>query len=68
MKLDRISRNIVRVRTDQGFIEVTCSELERYILQETQSLSGLRTLAGISGDWRMMDSIAEDVAYAFNVQ
>lgn len=64
--IEVISQDIVGVRTEHGFIEVTRSELEEYMLRETRSLSGLRTLAGIAGDWRMMDAIAEGAAFVFN--
>ena len=46
--------------------KVTREEVAHYIKYETGSMSGLRQLGRIQGDWRPIDAIAEDCAWVFN--
>jgi hypothetical protein len=39
-------------------IKITLENLARYYAEEACSMSGLRTLAGLSGDWRPIDELA----------
>jgi hypothetical protein len=42
-------------------IRVRIKDLIRYFAREARSLSGCRTLAGISGDWRPIDNLAQEI-------
>jgi len=44
---------------------VRIGDVARYFARESGSLSGGRSLAGIFGDWRMIDVIAQDVLEYF---
>ena len=39
---------------------VRIADVARYFKTEARSMSGCRTLAGITGDWRNIDYIAQD--------
>jgi hypothetical protein len=39
---------------------IRISDVARYFGHEARSMSGYRTLAGIGGDWRPIDYIAQD--------
>ena len=44
---------------------IRIGDIARYFAREAGSLSGGRSLAGIFGDWRMIDVIAQDVLEYF---
>ena len=44
---------------------IRLADVARYFARESGSLSGGRSLAGIFGDWRMIDVIAQDVLEYF---
>ena len=44
---------------------IRLADVARYFARESGSLSGGRSLAGIFGDWRMIDVIAQDVLAYF---
>ena len=44
---------------------IRLTDVVRYFARESGSLSGGRSLAGIFGDWRMIDVIAQDVLEYF---
>jgi hypothetical protein len=60
------NRDTLIVKTDKGEEKVTREEVAHYIKYETGSMSGLRQLGRIQGDWRPIDAIAEDCAWVFN--
>jgi len=41
-------------------VRVRIADVARYFQTEARSMSGCRTLAGIVGDWRPIDGIAQD--------
>ena len=43
----------------QSNLKVTIEDVCRYFAQEARSMSGIRTLAGHSGDWRPIDELAQ---------
>ena len=44
---------------------IRIGDVAAYFAHQSGSLSGARTLAGIFGDWRMIDAIAQDVLEYF---
>jgi len=47
--------------------KVRIEDVARYFAREAGSMSGCRSLAGITGDWRCIDIIANDVLEYFKV-
>jgi hypothetical protein len=41
-------------------LKVTIDDVAKYYAEEARSMSGCRTLAGETGDWRPIDQIAND--------
>jgi len=41
-------------------VRVRIADVARYFKTEARSMSGCRSLAGITGDWRNIDYIAQD--------
>jgi hypothetical protein len=41
-------------------VRVRITDVAKYFAREARSMSGCRTLAGITGDWRPIDYIAQD--------
>jgi hypothetical protein len=64
-----IDKNTLKIKTSdwQGQHEhtITRQDFYNYIRCESGSMSGLRSLGSVDGDWRMIDSIAQDVAGVF---
>jgi hypothetical protein len=62
----RIGKTFVDVRLAEDWQyparvkRVRISDVARYFRHEARSMSGYRTLAGIGGDWRQIDYIAQD--------
>jgi len=46
---------------------IRIADVARYFAHEAGSMSGGRSLAGIFGDWRQIDAIAQDVLEYFKV-
>lgn len=46
-------------------IRVRIKDIIRYFKRETRSFSGCRTLAGITGDWRPIDNLAQEILRYF---
>ena len=46
-------------------IRVRIEDVIRYFAKESCSLSGCRTLAGITGDWRPIDNLAQEILSYF---
>ena len=46
-------------------VKVTIKDVALYFAREARSMSGCRSLAGIVGDWRPIDAIAQDVLEYF---
>lgn len=44
----------------QRTIRVRIDDVAKYYAEEARSMSGCRTLAGMTGDWRPVDYIAQD--------
>jgi hypothetical protein len=61
-----VNKDLLVVRTDKGVKKVSRTDLERYINVERGSMSGMRSLGEIQGDWREIDAIASDVSEVFN--
>ena len=40
-------------------LRVTIPDVAQYFAEEANSMSGCRTLAGLTGDWRNMDGLAQ---------
>ncbi|MFH2076401.1 MAG: hypothetical protein ABIJ57_13830 [Pseudomonadota bacterium] len=59
----------VRLAEDWQFPErvkrIRVKDVAKYFRYEARSMSGCRTLAGIVGDWRPIDNIAQDVLSYF---
>jgi hypothetical protein len=45
--------------------KITLDDVAKYFAHQAGSLSGCRSLAGITGDWRCIDNIAQDVLAYF---
>jgi len=41
-------------------VRVRIKDVAEYFATQARSMSGCRTLAGITGDWRCIDNIAQD--------
>jgi hypothetical protein len=52
--------NVVDWMEVPQMIRVRIKDLVRYFARESRSLSGCRTLAGITGDWRPIDMMARE--------
>ena len=61
------NKDTLIVKTDKGKQEITREDINNYYKTQSGSMSGLRQLGGISGDWRMIDAIASDVGTIFNI-
>lgn len=48
-------------------LRIRMSDTVKYFAVEAQSLSGCRTLAGETGDWRCIDIIAQDCLEYFKI-
>jgi hypothetical protein len=46
-------------------IRVRIEDIVRYFAREARSLSGCRNLAGITGDWRPIENLAQEILSYF---
>jgi hypothetical protein len=52
-------KTYIKVRTDQGAVKITMDDVAKYFANEAGNImSGVRTFAGITGDWRPIDELA----------
>ncbi len=73
--IEIISPNKIKIKTDQSFLRgtndnwhiVLFTDIVRYYTYEVHSMSGLRTLGTISGDWRNIDELAEQCIEIFKL-
>ncbi len=63
----KIRNGKVLVNVDGHFKPVTAIDIVEYFDRETRSLSGLRTIGSISGDWRMIDRLAYELLDIFKI-
>lgn len=73
--IEIVSPNKIRIQTDQSFLrgtndnwhDVNFNDIVRYFSYEVNSMSGLRTLGTISGDWRNIDELAKQCIEIFKI-
>jgi len=57
--IEDAGKTYIKVRTDQGIVKITMDDVAKYFADEADNISsGIRTLAGIMGDWRPIDELA----------
>lgn len=61
-----MKKNIWHVKVDGVETKFTRQDVINYFKQ-SHGESGLRTFGTVSGDWRMIDIIAQDAAVYFNI-
>ena len=70
---ERVGKTFVDVRLAEDWQyparvkRIRLADVARYFAHEAGSMSGCRTLAGIVGDWRPIDNIAQEVLTYFKL-
>ncbi len=70
-----VNTNKIRVKTDQSFLRgtkdnwhnITFDDILKYFSYEVNSMSGLRQLGTIAGDWRNINDLAEQCIEIFKI-
>ena len=60
-----IDKDTLSIRANDEKQRVTIPDILRYYRIETRSMSGMRSLGSISGDWRPIDALAGTVLEIF---
>jgi hypothetical protein len=57
--IEDAGKTYIKVRMDQGVVKITMDDVAKYFANEADNImSGVRTIAGITGDWRPIDELA----------
>lgn len=60
-------KRVWNVRVDGEMVRITRADVVRYF-SGGHGMSGMRSLGSVSGDWRMIQAIADDAAEYFEIE